>query len=80
MAITRSCVAQFIAPKKGRAVVWFYRNQASLSIYVRPLDKDGREMVREPISFRILLNAKPAAAASPISVQTQRLEFPGSAT
>jgi hypothetical protein len=29
-------------------VVWFYRNQASLSIYVRPFDKDGCAMGRDP--------------------------------
>jgi len=48
VAVTRNCVPQFIAPKKGRAVVWFYRNQASLSIYVRPFDKDGCAMGRDP--------------------------------
>ncbi len=77
MAVTRSSVAQFIAPKKGRAVVWFYRNQASLSIYVRTLDKDGRSMVRDPICFRILLNAKPAS--SPVPGGSKQFEFPGSA-
>lgn len=77
MAVTRNCVPQYIVPKKGRAVIWFYRNQASLSIYVWPLDKDGRSMGREPICFRILLNAKPANA--PIHGRNQHFEFPRSA-
>lgn len=58
MAATRSNRPQFVKAK-GPAQVWFYRDPGSIHVYVRPLADNKSPLLREPISFRLPVEAKP---------------------